>query len=303
MRKNSYRVVIFAFLANLSIAIAKFVVSLITHSAALLSEAIHSLADTGNQVLLLIGLKRSSKKEDPSHPFGYDKEQFFWSFLVAVMLFLLGGVYSLFEGVKKLSHPHSIENPVIALGVLLFSLIAETLSFSKAKREIDKTRGSSSILDYLKNCYNPELLVVFFEDSAAIMGIMIALLSTIFYFFTKNSFYDSLGSILIGILLLSVSFGLGAKMKSLIIGRAAPKEIIKYIAKVLNETDGIIRVNEIKTMVLGSDSILAAIEVIFHDKLDIDYIDEKINEIEEKIKSKYPQVKNIYIEPKDELEK
>ncbi len=299
MKTGSKKVVIFAFLANLSIAAAKFIVSLITHSSALLSEAIHSLADTGNQILLLIGLKRSLKKEDKIHPFGYNREQYFWSFLVAVMLFLLGGLYSLLEGIKKLLHTHKIEEPWIAIGVLIFSFIAEGFSFLKAKKEIDKNRKDGSLLDSLKNCYNSELLVVFFEDSAAITGITIALVSTLLYIFTKNSIFDSIGSILIGLLLIIVSIGLGAKMKSLIVGRAAPSYIVKDIINILESTDGIERVNQVKTMVLGSDSILAAIEVIFEDGLDIDYIDEKIKEIEKRIKSKHSEVKNIYIEPKE----
>ncbi len=299
MKADSIKVVIFAFLANLSIAAAKFIVSFITHSSALLSEAIHSLADTGNQILLLIGLKRSLKKEDKIHPFGYNREQYFWSFLVAVMLFLLGGLYSLSEGIKKLVHSHKIEEPWVAIGVLLFSLIAEGFSFLKAKKEIHKSRKNSSLIELLKNCYKAELLVVFFEDSAAITGITIALISTLLYILTKNSIFDSIGSILIGMLLIIVSIGLGAKMKSLIVGRAAPSYIIKNIVDILESTEGIEKVAQVKTMVLGSDSILAAIEVIFKDGLDIDYIDDKIKEIEKRIKSKHSEVKNIYIEPKE----
>ena len=300
MKRDTKGVVVFAFMANLSIAIAKFTVSLITHSSALLSEAIHSLADTGNQILLLIGIKRSSKREDYEHPFGYEKEQFFWSFLVAVLLFFLGGLYSLYEGINKLNHPHTIETPWIGIGVLLFSLLAEGSSFLKAKHEIDKTREGKSIFEYFKNCYNAELLVVFFEDSAAITGILIAIISTLLYILTKNTFFDSLGSILIGILLIIVSLGLGGKMKSLIIGKSAPPEMIEYVLQTINNTSGVVKTNNLKTMILGKDLILAAAEVIFEKGTDIDKIDERIKEIETKILKKYPQIKTIYIEPKEE---
>ncbi len=300
MKKNTKQVVIFAFLANLSIAIAKFTVSLATHSSALFSEAIHSLADTGNQILLLIGIKRSSKREDYEHPFGYEKEQYFWSFLVAVLLFFLGGLYSLYEGINKLNHPHIIENPWIGIGVLLFALLAEGGSFLKAKHEIDKTRGEKPIIEYFKDCFNAELLVVFFEDSAAIIGILIAIGSTLLYIFTKNILFDSLGSILIGMLLIAVSIGLGGKMKSLIIGKSAPPEMIDFILKTINSTEGIIKTNNLKTMILGKDLILAAADIVFRKDMDVDEIDDKIKEIERKIKEKYPQIKTIYIEPKEE---
>ena len=295
--KENKQVVIFALLANLTIALSKFLVYFLTRSSSMLSEAIHSVADTGNQVLLLIGIKRSQRGEDKLHPFGYQKEKFFWAFVVAIQLFALGGLYSLYEGIYKIMHLHQVKNYWMAILLLVFSLFAEGFSFIKAKRAIDKRRGDTGIFYFLKRNYDAELTVVFLEDLAALTGLTLALIAVLLSWLTGNPIFDGFGSISIGVVLVVVAYLLGAKMKSLMIGEAAPEEILKCIKDVFSEFDKVDRIIYFKSMVLGSDSILLAGKVAFKKDCDVEDISKIIDSAEAKLRKKFPQVKRIYIEP------
>ena len=293
---NSKSVVIVAFLANLLIAVSKFVVFFFTGSSSMFSEAIHSVADTGNQLLLLIGMKRAKKKADKIHPFGYGQEQFFWAFMVAILLFTLGGIYSVYEGIERIMHRKPIENLYLAVGLLAFSIIMESISFLKANKELNKIKGDTPIFQFLNKSFSVELIVVFFEDFAALIGLTIALFSILIAYFTGNPIFDGIGSILIGILLCTIAFLLGRKMKSLIIGEAIPEEIADLIKNCFLEKEGVKGIANFKSMVLGENSMLAAMEVVFEEDKTAEEIREIIDSCEKNITQKFPEVKNIYVE-------
>ncbi len=288
--------VFFALAANLAIAISKLVVYFLTRSSSMLSEAIHSAADTGNQVLLLVGLKRSRKPEDPVHPFGYSKEKFFWSFLVAIQLFALGGLYSIIEGVEKILHPHPIERPALAVGLLLFAMMAEGFSFSRARRAIMKEKRGLPVFKFLRKTAKTELMVVYLEDLAALLGLSFALLAVVLSHFTANPVFDGAGSLLIGILLVWVALFLGREMHSLIVGEAAPQEVLEFAKKAFESQPGVERVIYLKSMVLGDNHILLAGKVGFNPETSMEAVSQAIDMAEEEIRRRYPQVKRIFME-------
>ncbi len=293
---NSKSVVIVAFAANLLIAAAKFVVAFFTGSSSMFSEAIHSTADTGNQLLLLIGMKKAKKKADRVHPFGYGQEQFFWAFMVAILLFSLGGIYSIYEGIHRIFHREGIENLYLAIGLLLFSIVMESISFLKANKELKKIKGNMGIFEFLNKSFSVELIVVFFEDLAALLGLTLALIFILISHFTQNVIFDGIGSILIGILLCTIAFLLGRKMKSLIIGEAIPEKVADFIKKTFLQKEGVKGIADFKSMVLGEDSMLVALEVVFQKNKNAKEIREVIDKCEKEIMSYYPQIKNIYVE-------
>ncbi len=293
---NSKVVVIIAFIANLLIAIAKFVVFFLTRSSSMFSEAIHSTADTGNQLLLLIGLKNARKKPDPIHPFGYGQEQFFWAFMVSIMLFVLGGLYSIYEGIERIQHKSEIENIYYAIGLLVFSMLMESVSFVKANKELKKIKGEKSLIDFLNKSFSVELIVVFFEDFAALIGLTIALVFILISHVTGKTIFDGIGSVLIGLLLCTIAFLLGRKMKSLIIGEAVPEQIANFVKKTFVKEDGVEGIADFKSMVLGENSMLVALEVVFKKNKNAEEIRYIIDKCEKEITTRYPQVKNIYVE-------
>ncbi len=296
MAHGSKKVVFFALGANLAIALSKFIVYFLTGSSSMLSEAIHSTADTGNQVLLLVGMARSRKPEDETHPFGYSQERFFWAFLVAVQLFALGGLYSIWEGIKKITHPHPINRPFLAVGLLLFAMVAEGISFLKASRELHRKKGNLSLFAFLRKTATVEVMVVFLEDLAALIGLTIALFSVLLSRFTGLAFFDGLGSILIGLLLIGVAFFLGSEMHSLMVGEGAPEEVLREVEKILSEQEGVERVVYLKSLILGEDNILLAGKVLFPRSVSMEKVSSSIDRAEEEIREKFPSVKKIFIE-------
>ncbi len=295
-KSNSKHVVLIAFGANLLIALAKFTVFIFTHSSSMFSEAIHSFADTGNQLLLLFGMKRAKKKPDSLHQFGYGQEQFFWAFMVAILLFTLGGLYSIGEGLERIIHKHPIENVYLAVFLLIFSILMESISFSKAYKELKKLKGETGFFAFLKKSFSVELLVVFFEDLAAITGLSIALFCIFLSYLTSNSVFDGIGSVLIGILLCVIAFILGSEMKSLIIGEAIPDEMAKYVEKVFSNNKGVKGISDFKSMVLGEKSMLVALELVVEENLKADEIRKIIDKSEKEIRERFPEIKNIYVE-------
>ncbi len=296
MAHGSKKVVLFALGANLAIALSKFVVYFLTGSSSMLSEAIHSTADTGNQVLLLVGMARSRKPEDRTHPFGYASERFFWAFLVAVQLFALGGLYSLWEGVRKVIHPHQIKNPFLAVGLLLFAMTAEGISFLKASSELHREKGALSVFSFLRKTPRVEVVVVYLEDMAALLGLTIALFSVLLSHFTGLALFDGLGSVLIGFLLIGVAFFLGSEMHSLIVGESAPEEVMREVERILSGQEGVERVVYLKSLILGEDNILLAGKVLFPSTTPMEKVSSAIDMAEREIREKFPSIKKIFIE-------
>jgi cation diffusion facilitator family transporter len=295
---SSSKTVIFtALCANLFIAIIKSIVAVLTGSSAMLAEAIHSYADTLNQVFLLVGLKKAERKPDMLHPFGFSGELYFWSFIVAIILFSAGGVFSIYEGIHKLSHPKPIQNISYAFIVLGFSIAAESVAFYKAFKKVNLERGELKIYDYLRKTKKSELIVVFLEDLAAISGLTAALALIFLQHVTGILAFDGIASVLIGIILCVVAVFLGNEIRSLLIGEGADPKLIKKIAVIFDEEESINKVFHIKSLQLGPDDILLSVKCDFNHRLTAVEISNLINGIEAEIRRKFPEVKKIFIEP------
>jgi cation diffusion facilitator family transporter len=230
MQEGSRRAVLAALLANLAIAISKFVAWGVTGAASMLAEAVHSVADTGNQALLLLGGARARRDPTPSHPFGYGRERYFWAFVVALVLFTLGSLFAIYEGVQKLRHPHAISSAGWAVGVLVLAFVFEAAALWNARREALKVRGDASWWEFIRHAKSPELPVVLLEDTGALLGLVFALIGVGLTLLTGDERYDALGSVAIGILLGVIAVVLAAEMKSLLIGEAAaPRQRAKLV--------------------------------------------------------------------------
>lgn len=294
---SSKPVIMTALVANFFIAIMKLVVAFITGSSAMLAESIHSFADTSNQIFLLVGLKKGEKAPDMLHPFGFSGELYFWSFIVAIILFSAGGVFSIYEGIHKLNHPQPIENVGYAFAVLALSIIAEGIAFYKASRKINKERLDISIYQYLRSTKKSELIVVFLEDLAAVCGLTTALALIFLQHITGILIFDAIASMIIGLILCVVAIFLGNEIRSLLIGESADPKIIKQIADIFQQEESIDRVIFIKSLQLGPDDILLAVNAEFNHRLTAAEINNLIDGIEKEICAKFPDVKKIFIEP------
>lgn len=294
---SSKKVIISALLANVCIAVVKFIVATLTRSSAMLAEAIHSAADTLNQILLLIGINKGKRKADSLHPFGFASELYFWSFIVAIILFTAGAVFSVYEGVHKLMHPAPIRNISFAIAVLLFSLCAESIAFYNAVKKINSERGSDSVYAYLRKTKKSELIVIFLEDLAAISGLAFALIMILLQHFTGNLYFDGLGSITIGIILALVAIFMGNETRSLLLGESADPKLIQQIADIFKHEESINQLIYIKSLQLGPEDILMSAKVEFNHRLTSREISNLINGIEIEIRNKFPDVKKIFIEP------
>ncbi len=299
MKKNndSITIILFAFGANLFIAISKFVVFFITRSSAMLAEAIHSVADTMNQVLLIVGMTKGKKKADESHPFGFASEMYFWSFIVSIILFTMGSMFSIYAGINKIRNPEEIHNLKFAFIVLFVALIAEGAAFYKALTKVRGEKGKRGYIEYLRVSKKSEILVVFLEDFAAICGLLSAIILLVLQHITKNPIYDGIASVIIGVILAIVAVFLGNEIKSLLIGESAGPEISKKITSIVNSNDGINRTIHIRSLQLGPDDILVAIKAEFDHRLNSVEISNLINGIEKEIRDSMPDVKKIFIEP------
>jgi cation diffusion facilitator family transporter len=253
----SVKSILFALLANLGIAITKTVAAIITGSGAMLAESIHSYADCGNQGLLFLGLKASKKKPDPEHPLGYGKEIYFWSFIVALILFSMGGLFSIYEGIHKMSSHEGLKSPGIAIVVLSVSMVLEAASLYGCITQINKLRHNVSLWTWFKNSRQSELVVVLGEDIAALLGLFFALISVILSMITGNPIYDSIGSIGIGTLLIIISFFIAIKVKNLLIGQSTDNETRTQIEVFLNARPEIEQVLNLITLQLGPQIMVA----------------------------------------------
>ena len=298
MHEGSRRAIIAAFLANLGIAISKFVGFAITGSASLLAEAIHSLADTGNQALLFLGGARAKRAATPEHPFGYGRERFFWAFVVSVVLFTLGGAFALYEGIEKLRHPHELEYFGVAIVILLVSVVLESLSFRTARHEANLEKPKSATWwTFIRRTKNPELPVVLLEDSGALVGLVFALIGVTLAKVTGNSRWDAVGSVAIGLLLIVISIVLAVEMKGLLIGESASPARQLAIANAIKDSPEVQGIIHMRTEHIGPDELLVGVKVGFEPSMSIRDLADAINGVERRMRAAVPEATVIYIEP------
>lgn len=256
--EGGIKAVIAALFANLGIAVAKFVAFLLTQSSSMLAEAIHSLADSGNQVLLLVGNKRSRRASTDTHQFGYGRQRYIYGFVVAIVLFLVGGLFSLYEGIHKIQHPEELHDVGIAFAVLIVAIGLESFSLRTALKEANKSRGSRSLGRFVKDTRNPELPVILLEDTGALLGLVFALVGITLAVITGNGAFDGLGAAAVGTLLIIIAIFLGMEMVSMLTGEAALPEEDAAIRNAIEATPGVSRVIHMRTLHLGPDEILVA---------------------------------------------
>lgn len=296
MSSGSKKVVYAALIGNGLITLVKFIVAIITRSSAMMAESFHSLADMGNQLLLLLGIKRSKKLPDRDHPFGYGKEQYFWSFIVANMLFLGGAVVSIYEGVNKIIKPHEIERIHLIYIILGVSLAIESWSITIAIKEFLRQKEGEGILKTLKESKDPNLTVVLIEDSAALIGLVTAFTGVLLVEITGIVIFDAIASILIGIVLALVAFFLANEMRKLLIGESATEKDLELIRLAVRGVPEIEELGDVFTMHLGPENILLAMNIDFRDDIPSCDLEQVIERIERRIKEKVPKVKQIFIE-------
>ena len=293
---SSAKAILYAFLANLGLAIAKSGAAVYTGSGSMLAEAIHSFADCGNQILLFIGLKQAEKPADEKHPLGYGKITYFWSFIVAILLFSMGGLFSVYEGWHKLHATEELNQVWVALLVLGFGIVLESFSLLGALKVIKHVRKDKPFWKWFKYTRNSELVVILGEDTAAILGLVIAFVFIGIAAITGNPVYDALGSICIGVILLLVSVFIGWRIKSLIVGSSAEPELVELIDSIINKDDHIDQLLNSITIQFGPDIILAA-KLKMRAGISVEETVKQINELEVEIKKHVPSVKMCFMEP------
>jgi cation diffusion facilitator family transporter len=286
-----------ALAANLGIALAKFVAFAFPGSASMMAEGVHSIADSGNQGLLILGRSRSRRAETSKHPFGYGRERFFYAFIVAVVLFTVGALFSLYEGWHKISHPHDIEEPIWAFGVLGLGILLEGYSFRTAIKESNLTRGKQNWVTYIRRARAPELPVVILEDFAALIGLVVALICVGLAVITGNGVWDGVGSVVIGLLLAFVAIVLAVETKSMLIGESAVGEIEKKIVAELESVDEIDRVIHLRTLHIGPEELLVAVKIAVTSDDTAAEVARGIDAAESRIRQAVPMARHIYIEP------
>jgi cation diffusion facilitator family transporter len=291
------KAIVAAFFANLSIAGLKFGGFLITGSGSMLAEAVHSVADSGNQGLLLLGSKKASKPRDASRPFGYGRERFFWSFVVALVLFSMGAVFAIYEGIHKLRHPQPIDSAGVAIGLLLAAVALEAYSFRTAIVEAQPLRRGNTWWQFIRRSRNPELPVVLLEDLAALAGLMIALFSIVMTEITGDGEWDATGTLAIGVLLGVVAAILAVEMHSLLLGEPATPEVEDRITSAIIGVPEVQRLIHLRTEHLGPEELLVAAKVEFDPGLTIGELADVIDVLESRVRAEVPEASTIYIEP------
>ena len=296
MASGSKKVIYAAMAGNALIAVTKFFAASVTGSAAMLSEGIHSLVDTGNQGLLLFGIHRSKRPADEKHPFGYASEIYFWAFVVAILIFAVGAGVSLYEGVRKVIEPHPVTDPTINYIVLAFAMVFEGIAWFVAYREFASTKGKRTFVQALRESKDPTVFTVLFEDTAAMLGLLVAFFG-IFLADTYNMpVLDGAASVVIGIILAGAAMVLAYETKGLLIGESAAPEVVVAITNIVEATPTIDALNEIRTLHRGPDDILLALSVDFEDNVPAGKVEDAIYQLEIAIKSRFPVVKRLFIE-------
>lgn len=293
---NPVKAILAALFANGALAMAKFAAAAVTGSGSMLAEAVHSAADCGNQGLLLLGLKRAKQPPSPDYPLGYGKETYFWSFIVALMLFSLGGLFSLYEGWHKLSEPEPLSYPFIALGVLAFGIFVEALSMRACVQEINKIRGRQSLWQWFRHSRNAELVVIFGEDLAALLGLVFAFFAVLLAWYTGNPMYDAIGSMAIGVLLIVVAVFVGIEVKAMLVGQGVEERTRQDMIGFLEQQPDVHKVFNCVTLQLGPD-VMVAVKVKMRPLASADALVAAINKAEAAFKRQYPQVLWLFFEP------
>jgi cation diffusion facilitator family transporter len=293
---SSTRVIIAALIGNSLIAVTKFIAAAISGSSAMLSEGIHSLVDTGNQILLLYGLKAARKPADERFPFGHGKEIYFWSFVVAILIFAVGAGVSLYEGVLRVMNPEPLEHVYINYIVLLLAMVFEGGAWFFAFKEFRAVKGKHGYIEAVQHGKDPSMFVVLFEDSAAMLGLIVAFLATLVSHTTGLVIFDGIASIVIGIILGGTAVWLAYETKGLLIGESANPQVVAGIQAIAADSPHIDHLNEVLTMHMGPNFILVTISIDFQDDIDADAVERTIADIDRRIKQVYPQVKRIFIE-------
>lgn len=295
---SSAKAILYAFIANLGIALSKTWAAFYTGSGSMLAEAIHSYADSANQVLLFLGLKQAQRPADAEHPLGYGKLSYFWSFIVALMLFSVGGLFSIYEGFHKLELNEPLHQIWVGLLVLGVAIVLETLSLLGCLREIRKLRKQQSLRNWLKETRNAELVVVFGEDIAALVGLVLAFVALGLAALTGNSIYDAIGSIAIGVVLIIVSIFIAIRIRSLLVGRSAEPRLQRIIDDVINNDEAFVELFNAITIQFGPTVMLAA-KVRMAPGLSLTEAVQHINALEQRIKAEAPEIGWCFIEPDD----
>jgi cation diffusion facilitator family transporter len=293
---SGFRAIVAALLANAAIALAKFVGFLFTGSSAMLAESVHSLADTSNQALLLLGRKRAARQATPEHPFGYGRDRFFYSFVVALLLFTLGAVFSLYEGVHKILEPAPLTTPVVALAILGVAVALEAVSFRTAVGESRELKGDRSWWRFIREATEPELPVVLLEDFGALVGLALALVGVGLTVLTGNGVWDGVATVGIGVLLGAIAGVLIVEMKSLLIGEGADPATLRAIQRAL-ECGRVERMLHLRTQYLGPDELLVAAKIALTPGLPVEDVAQAIDDAEQRVRAAEPRARLIYLEP------
>lgn len=288
-----------ALFANLAIAVVKFIAAGVTGSSAMVSEGIHSVVDTGNEVLLLLGIHKSKRPADIRRPFGYGKDLYFWSFIVSLLIFAVGAGVSFYEGVMHLRHPSEVKNPLWNYLVLGFAFVFDGFSFIVAFRQFNKERGQTSFWKAVKQSKDPTTFVVLFEDAADVFGLIVAFLGVSLGQYFHNAYFDGVASIIIGFILSGVSVVLARESYSLLMGETASPEVLEHVVQLATSEKNIIRVEHPLSMFLGPEEIVLVLYAVFPNDLTTQQINATIERIKNKINEQYPFFKRILIQPSE----
>jgi len=292
------KAILAAFLANMGIALAKFIAWFLSGSASMLAEAIHSVADSGNQLLLMLGGRQAKKKADREHPFGYGRERYVYAFVVSIILFSVGGLFSIYEGVDKLTHPHELENAWIPIAVLLVAIVLESFSLRTAVKESNHVRAKGqSWVSFVRHAKAPELPVVLLEDIAALTALVFALFGVGMTVITHNPVFDAIGTLMIGTLLILVAITLGIETKSLLVGEGATDADHDRIVDAINDGPEVEKIIHIKTLYLGPDELLVAAKLGFASDAPLAHVASDIDRVEARVRAAVPTARVIYFEP------
>jgi cation diffusion facilitator family transporter len=295
-KADSLKTIFFALGANFAIFLAKAFAAVVTGSGAMMAEAVHSLADCGNQGLLLLGLKNAKAPPTPDHPLGQGKAIYFWSFLVALLLFSVGGAFSIYEGLHKLQSPQPLSWPWLAIGVLAFGIAAESVSMWGCLREVNKARGERSLWRWFRESRQSELIVIFGEDLAALLGLVFALAAVVLTVLTGNPLFDAIGTLAIGVLLVVVALFVAVEVKALLIGQSVDPGVKVEILRFLDARPEIARVFNLVTLQLGND-VMVAVKAEMSRDLSTKGIVEAINAVEKDLKARFPEIRWSFFEP------
>ena len=294
-KADSVKTILYALGANLAIAAAKTGAAIFTGSSAMLAEAIHSYADSGNQLLLLWGMKQAKRPPSPDYPLGWGKALYFWSFIVALVLFSIGGLFSVYEGWHKLSQPEPLQYAWVAVAILVFGLVAESISLRACLAEVNKVRGDKSLFQWFVASRQSELVVILGEDLAALVGLGLALLAVLLTIFSGNPVWDALGSILIGLVLIVVAFGLGIEIKGLLIGQSADPDVERNMRAFLEKQESVEKIYRLITLQLGT-SLMVALKLKMRATTAAELV-ERLNRTERELRAEFPEIQWLFVEP------